>query len=61
MTYYTAFQKTNEGTRVVREGYNRKEIFKAAQNRANQTGQVITVRSMRGFKIEFHEVSPERI
>lgn len=64
MTYYKATQgswRDGDHVRVIRESYSRKEIFKAAQNRANQTGRAVRVTAHNGTNFSSFEVLPERI
>ena len=63
MTYYTAVTGSwkDGSVRLIAESYSRKYIFNKAQNRANQSGRMVTVRIERGNRVEFTEVHPEQI
>ena len=61
MTLYTAIKGSwKDGTaRLIAESTSKRAVFTKSQNIANQSGEVVTIRSARGAHIEFTKVYPE--
>lgn len=61
MTWYTGiYGSWKDGTvHYLEATFNRKEIFKTAQNIANEIGMTVTIQSTRGTLLKFFEVRPE--
>lgn len=61
--YYGTWKEPH-GVVFVRAGYNRDEVFEAAQKTANETGRVVTVSAEwatgRGMTSDFYKVEPKR-